>query len=142
MTVPPLAVAATPGADAELIDLCDCLVSAETEQCLLCEHDEHAPDFGPNNRRYEHLLNKRDRLIELIDECNSPTIPAGHTATACAALTWVDLDHERNFKCDDFGEEMMLKLAQGGCARFRLAPASWRLFHSTLGAPSIAQGDC
>jgi len=68
MTVPPLAVAATPGADTELIDLCDRLVSVETERCLLLDHDDYAPDFGPNLARYEYLNRECDRLVDLLGE--------------------------------------------------------------------------
>jgi hypothetical protein len=108
--------------DAELIDLCDQLVAAETEQYLLGEHDEHASDFGPNNSRYEQLSNERERLVEMIDECQSSTTPAGHVAMARAALTWAQYDDNWEPLCDDFREELMVKLAQGVAAGFVWPP--------------------
>jgi hypothetical protein len=87
--------------------------SGRNQQFLLIDHDDYASDYGRNNARYEYLINERDRLVELIGECRSPTIPAGHAAVARAALTQVELDHERNIVCDHFGEELMVLLAQG-----------------------------
>jgi hypothetical protein len=112
-TAPVLASAISPNPDSELIDLCTELVSVEAEIYLLTGHDEHAPDFGPNNARYEQLKSDCDRLVELIGECQSATSPAAHAAVARAALTWVSLDHEGNVQCDNFGEELMVKLAEG-----------------------------
>jgi hypothetical protein len=76
-----------PSLDAGLIDLCDQFVANETERYLLMDHDEYAPDSGPNNARYEQLGNEQDRLIEMIGACQSSTIPAGHAAMARASLT-------------------------------------------------------
>ena len=71
----------------------------ETELWLLAEHDEHAPDFGPNHARYEQLIDERDRLMELISECQSPTDQAGIVAMARAAMTWTERDHEGIVVC-------------------------------------------
>ena len=62
-------------------------MSIQTEWYLLQNHDEHAPDFGPNHARYERLNNEHVRLIGIIDECQSPTTLAGCVAMARAALT-------------------------------------------------------
>src|SRR5580692_4637702 len=88
LTVPALASAAKP--DAELIALCNRMVAIETELCLLSEHDEYAPDFGPNHARHGEILDEREKLMELIGDSPAPTGPAGIAAMARAALTWVE----------------------------------------------------
>jgi hypothetical protein len=70
LTVPVLASAAKPDADAELINAYDRLVEVETELWLLPLHDEYAPDFGPNHTRYRQLLDEQDRLIDLLASAN------------------------------------------------------------------------
>jgi hypothetical protein len=108
--------------DAELIALCDQFLSIETEMFLLMDHDEQAPDFGPNHARYEELGNEKDRLIEMIEEFQSPTTPAGCAAVARAALTWVTLSIEGEFLCDSSYEELMVKMAKGVAADFVWPP--------------------
>jgi hypothetical protein len=112
LTAPALATT-KPGLDAGMIDLYDQFVANEVERYLLTEHDPHAPDFGPNLGRYRQLSNEQDRLIEIIEEFGPPATPAGHAAVARAALTWVTLDAEGGIQCDDFFEELLVKLAQG-----------------------------
>jgi hypothetical protein len=112
MAAPAIARTKT-GMDAGLIALCDQFVANETERHLLCEHDEYAPDFGPNHARYKQLGNEQAHLIDVIEECQSPTTPAGHAAMARAALTWVSRDPEGNVHCGDFADELMVKIAQG-----------------------------
>ena len=121
MTTPVLAIAAAAPAT-KLATLCDQLVVTETELWLLAEHDEHAPDFGPNNARYDQLIDERDRLMELIGDCQSPADQAGIVAMARAAMTWTERDHEGNVVCQDFGDEMMVKLAEGVAAGFVWPP--------------------
>jgi hypothetical protein len=120
LTVPASASAIAP--DTELATLCNQLVVTETELWLLAEHDEHAPDFGPNNARYDQLIDERDRLMELIGDCQSPADQAGIVAMARAAMTWTERDHEGNVVCQDFGDEMMVKLAEGVAAGFVWPP--------------------
>jgi hypothetical protein len=131
LTVPALASASptegvastdTLGADAELIALCNQLLVNETELWLLTDHDEYASDFGPNCARYEQLADERNRLTELIDECEHPVGAAGHIAMARVALAWVERDHENNVRCNDFCEEVMFKLAEGVAAGFIWPP--------------------
>jgi hypothetical protein len=112
--------AAAPGT--KLAALCNQLVAIETELWLLPEHDEHAPDFGPNHARYEQLIDERDRLMELISECQPSTDAAGIAAIARAAMTWTERDHDGLAVYDDFGEEMMFKLAAGVAAGFVWPP--------------------
>jgi hypothetical protein len=119
---PALAIAALPNPDAELIALCDHLVSLETETCLLSEHDVHAPDFGPNNGRYERLSDKKEPLMDLIPGCKSPTTQAGRAALARLALTWFSRDHAGNITCSDFLEELTVKLAAGAAGDFVWPP--------------------
>ena len=47
----PAPASAVAAPDTELATLCNQLVVLETELWLLPEHDEHAPDFGPNHAR-------------------------------------------------------------------------------------------
>lgn len=120
LTTPVLAAVANP--DADLIALCDQWVSIETERCLLCQHDEYAPDFGPNNVRYERLGNDMERVIDLVEECDSPTTSAGYAAVARAALTWVSRDYEGNITCTSSDAQLMAMLAEGVAAGFVWPP--------------------
>ncbi len=117
LTAPVLAkgprVVRAPDPNAALISLCDQMVATETERYLLLDHDDYAPDFGPNNARYEWLGDEVDRLADLIEDCAPATGPAGHAAVARAALIWVELNLDGGIKCDDRGEDMMVLLAQG-----------------------------
>jgi hypothetical protein len=108
--------------DAELIDICDQLVSLETETCLLSEHDVHAPDFGPNNVRYESLSDEKEPLMDLIPGCKPPTTPAGHAALGRLALTWFSRDHNGNITPSDFLEELTVKLVMGAAGDFVWPP--------------------
>jgi hypothetical protein len=74
------AIASTkPGLDVALIDLCDQFVATETERYRLIEHDQNAPDSGPNNARYEQLGNEQGRLVERLRGANlqplRPVVP-------------------------------------------------------------------
>jgi hypothetical protein len=120
LAMPALAIAAEP--DVQLIRLCNQLLATETELWLLVEHDEHAPDFGPNSAHYDRLIVERDRLKELVDECQHPVSAAGTVAIARVALTGVERDSEGAAMCDHFGEEMMLRLAEGVAAGFVWPP--------------------
>jgi hypothetical protein len=115
---------ASPGApqDAKLITVCDRMIVNETEIYLLPEYDEFAPDFGPNHAHFEQLMDERDRLIELIDECQNPISAAGCIAIARVALSWADRDPQGKIMCDDFGEEMMIKLVESVAAGFIWPP--------------------
>jgi hypothetical protein len=111
-----------PDADAELIALCDQFVAVQTEWFLIMDHDEHVSDFGPNNARYEQLEGEKGRLSALIEECESPATPAGIAAVARAALTWVTLDPEGNFKCDSIFEELLVRVAEAVAIGFVWPP--------------------
>jgi hypothetical protein len=58
----------------------------------------------------------------LISECQPPADAAGIAAVARAAITWAERDSDGLAMCDDFGEEMMLKLAEGASAGFVWPP--------------------
>jgi hypothetical protein len=139
LTVPVLASAAKPDADAELINAYDRLVEVETELWLLPLHDEYAPDFGPNHTRYRQLLDEQDRLIDLAGECQSAVNAAGMVALARAAMTWTARDHEGNAVCNDFGEEMMLKLAESVAAGFVWPPRPGSCSTAHWAPPSSAR---
>jgi hypothetical protein len=96
LTVPVLASAAKPDADAELIALCDQFLMVRTEFVLLLDHDEWASDFGPNHARYQHLDAEEGRLNDLISGSPFPTDAAGLAALARVALTWLTRDLEGN----------------------------------------------
>jgi hypothetical protein len=136
-TTPALAIAAAP--DAELVTLCDQLVGIKTELRLLAEHDEHAPDFGPNHARYQQFADAQRRLTVLISECQSPTDAAGIAAIARAAMTWTERDQNGIAMCDDFGEEMMLKLAEGAAAGFVWPPRRGSCSTAHWGPPTSPQ---
>ncbi|WP_158927060.1 hypothetical protein [Acidisphaera sp. S103] len=122
LTVPALASAAKPDADAKLIALYDQFVSLQTEWFLLQDHDEHAPDFGPNHARYEQVCDEQNRAADLIDKCGSPTTLAGCAAMARAALTWATINVEGNIECDNLFEELMVRVAEGVAAGFVWPP--------------------
>jgi hypothetical protein len=98
------------------------LVAIETELWLLPEHDDYAPDFGPNHARYQQLGAEQKRLMGLISECQPPTDAAGIAAMARVAMTWTERDSDGLAICSDFGEEMMLKLAEGTATGFVWPP--------------------
>jgi hypothetical protein len=58
----------------------------------------------------------------LISERQSPTDAADITAIARAAMTWTERDHDGIAVCNDFGEEMMLKLAESASTGFVWPP--------------------
>jgi hypothetical protein len=108
--------------EATLIDLCNRLVAAETEECLLIDHDAYAPDFGPNHARSNQLNEERERLEGLIEECEAPASAAGFAAIARAALTWATRDHNGEIQCQDFGEQRLVMLAEGVAGGFVWPP--------------------
>jgi hypothetical protein len=115
-------LAAIPSQDAVLIGLCNQLVEARTEDCLLCQHDEYAPDFGPNNAHYERLRDDQDRLVDSISECKPPGSPAGFAALSRAALTLSDRNSGGEAVCANWGEELLTMLAEGLSAGFVWPP--------------------
>jgi hypothetical protein len=137
LTAPVPASAAAPGT--ELATPCNQLVAIETELWLLPDHDEHAPDFGPNHARDLQLADERDRLTELISECQSWTDAAGIAAMARAAMTWTERNHEGIAICQIFGEEMMLKLAEGASTGFVWPPRPGDCSTARWAPPTLAR---
>jgi hypothetical protein len=135
----PVLASAAPTPDAALINACGRLVEVETELWLLPLHDEYAPDFGPNHTHYRQLLDEQDRLIDLAGECQSAVNAAGMVALARAARTWTARDHEGNAVCNDFGEEMMLKLAESVAAGFVWPPRPGSCSTAHWALPSSAR---
>jgi hypothetical protein len=111
-----------PGADAELIALCDEFVSVEIERALLYQYDESAPDFGPNNPHYEQLGDETTRLTEAIEAREPPTTAAGCAAMARAALTWANRDVDGAIMVNDTFDVLVLKVLDGMTPGFVFPP--------------------